>query len=67
MLGLEWTEQQLETLYDAIKFELDVMQTILEKSQKTGEAVREESEEGSGEAPGTKKGKVSRLDKWMKG
>jgi hypothetical protein len=67
MLGLEWTEQQLETLYDAIKFELDVMQAILEKSQKTGEAVREESEEGSGEAPGTKKGKVSRLDKWMKG
>jgi predicted RNA methylase len=67
MLGLEWTEQQLETLYDAIKFELDVMQAILEKSQKTGEAVREESEEGSGEAPGTRKGKVSRLDKWMKG
>ncbi len=67
MLGLEWTEQQLETLYDAIKFELDVMQAILEKSQKTGEAVREESEEGGGEAPGTRKGRVSRLDKWMKG
>jgi predicted RNA methylase len=67
MLGLEWTEQQLEALYDAIKFELDMMQAILEKSQRTGEAVRKESEEGDGEAPGTKKGKVSRLDKWMKG
>jgi hypothetical protein len=67
MLGLDWTEQQLETLYDAIRFELDVMQAILEKSQKAREAVREESEEGSGEAPGTKKGKVSTLSKWMKG
>jgi|GEM_PF-572935 len=50
MLGLNWGEEQLSKLYDVIKFELDVLQHILEESQKRGKKTkRKEGSEGEDE------------------
>jgi hypothetical protein len=34
MIGVDWSDEQLNALYDTIKLELDIMQRILEESQK---------------------------------
>jgi Skp family chaperone for outer membrane proteins len=48
MIGLKWGDEQLNKLYDIIKFEFDVMQRILEESQrrkqKTGRRGENEKE-----------------------
>jgi type I restriction-modification system DNA methylase subunit len=50
MLGLNWSDEQLSKLYDVIKSELDVLQHILEESQKRGKKTkRKQSDEGEGE------------------
>jgi len=62
MIGLEWSDEQLNMLYDVIKFELDVMQRILEESQrerKSEKAEESEDEEESSETIETS------LDKWI--
>jgi predicted RNA methylase len=62
MIGLEWSDEQLNMLYDVIKFELDVMQRILEESQrerKSKKAEESEDEEESSETIQTS------LDKWI--
>jgi predicted RNA methylase len=45
MIGLEWSDEQLDELYSAIKFELDVMQRILEESQRERRGKRVEKPE----------------------
>jgi predicted RNA methylase len=49
MIGLEWSDGQLDELYSAIKFELDVMQRILEESQKGRRGKRVEKPEDYGD------------------
>jgi hypothetical protein len=62
MVGLKWSDEQLNELYKAIKLELDVMQQILEESSKAKRKVstkkREEGEKSS------RTMQIS-LDKWM--
>jgi len=61
MVGLEWSDEQVNELYKAIKLELGVMQRILEESSKAKRKVntkkREESEKGS-------RATQASLDKW---
>jgi predicted RNA methylase len=49
MIGLEWSDEQLDELYSAIKFELDVMQRILEESQRERRGKRVEKPEDYGD------------------
>jgi tRNA G10 N-methylase Trm11 len=49
MIGLEWFDEQLDELYRAIKFELDVMQRILEESQMERRGKRVEKPEDYGD------------------
>jgi hypothetical protein len=61
MIGLEWSDEQLDELYRAIKFELDVMQRILEESSKARrKAGRKKREEGGGSSKATQ----TSLDRW---
>jgi hypothetical protein len=61
MIGLEWSDEQLDELYGAIKFELDVMQRILEGSSKARrKAGRKKREEGGESSKATQ---IS-LDRW---
>ncbi|MDT7888242.1 MAG: N-6 DNA methylase [Desulfurococcales archaeon] len=62
MIGLEWNDEQLNILYDVIRSELDVMQRILEESQrerKSKKAEESEDEEESSETIQTS------LNKWI--
>jgi len=46
LIGLKWSDEQLDLLYDAIKSELDIMQKLLEESQKKeGKGRRKGSED----------------------
>lgn len=67
MLGLKWSNEQLNTLYDIIKYELDVMQRTLEESQKRKAQKRKrESEEEKSEDDKEQKTKHVSLNMWMR-
>ena len=63
MIGLSWSDDQLNTLYDVIKSELDIMQRILEEAQKRGKAKRRKHDEDEGgEGPTSRQ---SSLTEWI--
>jgi hypothetical protein len=63
MIGLSWSDDQLNTLYDVIKSELDIMQHILEESGKRGKAKREKRDEDEDEEEPTSRQKS--LTEWI--
>jgi sugar phosphate isomerase/epimerase len=63
MIGLSWSDDQLNTLYDVIKSELDIMQRILEESGKRGKAKRGKRDEDEDEEGPTSRQKS--LTEWI--
>jgi hypothetical protein len=63
MIGLSWSDDQLNTLYDVIKSELDIMQRILEESGKRGKAERGKRDEDEDEEGPTSRQKS--LTEWI--
>jgi len=64
LIGLEWSDKQLESLYDSIKFELDIMWKILEESQRR-KGTSERKEESEDEEEESESRQSSLLD-WFK-
>jgi predicted RNA methylase len=62
MIGLKWSDEQLNELYKAIKLELDIMQRILEESSKAKRKVSTKKREESKKSSRTMQ--IS-LDKWI--
>jgi ATP-dependent Lon protease len=62
MIGLKWSDEQLNELYKTIKLELDIMQRILEESSKAKRKVSTKKREESKKSSRTMQ--IS-LDKWI--
>jgi hypothetical protein len=63
IVGLEWSDEQLDELYRALKFKLDVMQRISEESSKARRKVGRKKRGKSGE---NSKATQTGLDRWAR-